>query len=286
MAQTLIDEPRTEPLAVELGGRRHSPELRDQQDSVAIDTRELLENPEDAKLPGWLVEALWDRLAWNSISPETTDRAALVQAYSDSLNQIVQFRKDAQRMIRYACLANLEFRQARGETNVEARAQALDAKLNEMLDEAASHWPIVKNVLEVELVSKRETTLRDRLHQSLAEAVAEFTSHFFELLARLVDRLMFGLVEWHPKHCCRYHFFKRVVVQEFEGTTQRVTETRFDDILDTDPAFWNRVVGRRTTEETQRGKHYHLFARHEHSVVSAIRTFIANSQVVIFHRIG
>lgn len=281
MSQTLIDEPQTETLAVVSGGRIHDPTTANRSRLSPEKLRTLYEDSEDAKLPGWLTDTIWTQLAWNSLSPDETDRATLVEAYTKSLTQIIQFRADVERIVRYACLANLDFRQAMGETNVMARNEALDAKLQEMLAEAASHWPVVENVLEVKLVSRRETTLRERLHESLTKAVAEFSLHFFELLARLVDRRMFGLVEWWPNHCCKYHFFKRVVVQENHGTTQQVTETRFDDLVDTDLDFSNRVVGRRTTIETKKGRHVHLFARHEHSVINAVRTSIGNSKVVM-----
>jgi len=40
-------------------------------------------------------------------------------------------------MVRYACLANLKFRQAAGETDAHARDAVLSAKLDEMLAQAA-----------------------------------------------------------------------------------------------------------------------------------------------------
>lgn len=286
MAQAIVDEPQTETLALVSAGRLHDPMLVTASQRPAEGTRgrairTLHEYSEDARLPSLLAEALRSQLAWNSLSQEETDRARLVEAYTESLKQIMQFRKDVERVVHYACLANLEFRQSTGETNIEARQEAMDAKLTEMLAEASSHWPLIDNALEVNLVSKRATTLREHLHQSLTKTTNDFSSHFFELLARLVDRRMFGLVEWWPNHCCKYHFFKRIVAQEIGQTTRKVTETRFDEILDTDSNFWNRVVGRRTTVDTRTGKHIHLFARHEHSVINAVRTSIGNSQVVM-----
>ena len=149
----------------------------------------------------------------------------------------------------------------------------------------------------------------------LTEAVAEFTQQFFELLAKLVDRTLFGLVEWLPEQSCHYFFFRCVVIQENEGPTppatqgppswldslsadprqtirtdritenavasQRITESRFQE-----PTLARegqpRVIGRRTTTEVQgKGKHYHRLARHEHFVIDALRTSIGNSRVVM-----
>ena len=73
-------------------------------------------------------------------------------------------------------------------------------------------------------------------------------------------------MEWHPNHCCSYHFFKRVIIQENEGarngSSQPGSMTR---PIGPGNQPVNRIVGTRTVEDIlAQGKHYHRFARHEH----------------------
>ena len=207
----------------------------------------------------------------------------LVKAYVDSLNQLQQFRQDVENMVRYACLANLEFRQATGETNVNARDAALRAKLDEMLANAACDWLPIRNILDEKLVSQHVSTLRNHLGVALAAAVAEFAKQFFELLAKLVERQMLGLVQWYPNNCCGYHFYKQVIIQENKGGDPRkrlVSEQIYERIGE--GSTLNRVIGKRTLAETVgRGTHYHRFARHEHRVMNTVHTTIGNSRVVM-----
>ena len=280
------DEAQTMTLDVECGGRTFSPSPDAPSMSPRQRIRRLHERPEEAELPGLLYEAIFSRLAWSTVSPDDTDRQPLVEAYIGSLKQLAGFRDDVDDTVRCACLANLEFRQQKGETNIVARDSALAAKLDEMLSQASADWLPVANVLDAKLVAQPVAVLRGQLQTALSEAVADFAKQFLELLARLVDRQLFGLVEWLPNHCCNYHFFKQVVIQENEGASQRITETRGNGVLGRDPVTKLQIIGRRTIEDIQgQGKHYHRFARHEHSVMKAVSTTIRNSHVVVLPQV-
>lgn len=97
----------------------------------------------------------------------------------------------------------------------------------------------------------------------------------------MVDQQLFGLVEWFPNHCCDYHFFRRVIIQEQTGLDEEFHDTMFD---------WSQIkhIGNATEHIGQRkvvlhdtGTHTHRIARHRHSVINAIRTSIGNSRVVM-----
>jgi len=73
-----------------------------------------------------------------------------------------------------------------------------------------------------------------------------------------VDRQLFVWWKWLPNHCCNYHFFKQVGIQENEGASQRITE---HVVMES----WARsrdtrqIIGRRTIQDIQgQGKHYHV----------------------------
>jgi len=278
-------ESQTATLEVQLGGRTFSPSRNTPSAAPRDQIRELQQRPEEAELPKLLQETLAARLAWNSLPAEVADRQSLVEAYVASLTQLGRFREDVEKLVRAGCQANLEFRQLAGETNVSGRDAALAAKLDAMLTEAACDWLPIKNVLDARVVSQSVALLRPKLQTAINEAVDDFARQFFELLAKLVERQFFGLVEWLPNHCCGYHFFKRVVIQENLGSLRpEILDISFDDFADDsgDSRAASGAVRRQRIKETRgHGKHYHRFARHEHSVMNAVCTTIANSKVVM-----
>jgi hypothetical protein len=283
-AQFSEDETQTMTLEVQWGGRTFSPSPDTPSPSPQGRIRQLQQRREEIELPKLLHEAILARLSWIAVPPEETERQPLVEAYIASLSQLERLRGDVEELVRAACLANLEFRQLQGETNVNGRDAALASKLDEMLVEAACDWLPTRNVLDAKLVSQPVSTLRRDLQAAITDAVAVFTTQFFELLAKLVERQLFGLVEWLPNHCCGYHFFKRVIIQENLGTSEfQVAGSQYyePESVKPGPKTGRRIVGKRTIKETRHGQHYHRFARHEHSVMNAVCTTIRNSQVVM-----
>ena len=231
--ENATDRPETitqvKTVQVQLGDRTYSPSWSFPAPPAVIGSRRLVERPDNSQLPGLLAETISNRLPWNSVRRDDTDRGHFADTYVRSLTQLDQFRRDVENLIRYACLANLEFRQASGQTNTNARDAALSAKLDDMLSQAADRWSPTKNVLDEKLTSQHVSTLRNHLEVALAEAVNVFVTQLLAMLARLVDRQLFGLVEWLPNHGCGYHFFKHLVVQENEGPAAEVVEEQFFD---------------------------------------------------------
>lgn len=283
MTTSALFERGTEPKTIEFehAGRLHSPVENKRRLPLSKHIDAIPQQSEDARLPGFVAEALWNSLAWNKVSRNEADAQPYVEAYIESLTQLAQFQRDTDNLIRYACIANLEFRQGKGQVNIKARSTAMEDKLNELLAEAACDWHTVENVLSAKLVSQHVTTLRNSLEKSLRDAVGDFTRQFFELLARLVDRQICGVVEWRPNHCCRYHFFKRAVVQDNEGVVSQTTDAEFRDGEQRDPETGVRIIGKRTIRETHMVKNHHRFARHRHDVMNTVVTTVGNSRVVM-----
>lgn len=242
--------------------------------------RQLLIQPSDEKLPDLLSKAIWQRLSWPAVqSTENPDRESLVAAYIKSLQQLDVLRDDVQRVFREACRANLEFQQETGDTRTEARDAILNTKLNEMIEQASCDWDRAKNIVGAALLAQPPNVYRQKLDAALEHEVANFAKQLFEFLARLVDRELCGLVEWFPNNCCRYHFFRRVVIQDV-GETKRVNSTVWGSSNgrgESQPF----VVGSQRTTSTTKGTHEVRHARHEHEVISAVRTSIGNSSVVM-----
>ena len=285
MASTALqdDDAQIETVEFEYADRIFSPEPAEAAKPQRHDIRKLRQRPEDRQLPEFLAETLWDHLPWSKTDRDESERKPLVEAYVRSLSRLDEFRRDVENMVRAACVANLEFRQATGETNAKARDAVLEAKLDEMLEKAACDWRPIRNILDERLVSQHVSTLRSHLEVALAEDVNEFAKQFFELLAKLVERQLIGLVEWLPNHCCGYHFFKSIVIQENEGASSRVlAEKMFTRATRRDRETDRLIIGKRRVAEMRgQGKHFHRFARHEHKVMNAIHTTIRDSRVVM-----
>ena len=96
-------------LTVERGGRRFPATWRGNP-QVPDRIRKLRERKDDDALPGLLGDAIATELAWSAVS-NAADRQQLVEAYVKSLEQLAQYRSDVDRLVRAACVVNLEFRQ-------------------------------------------------------------------------------------------------------------------------------------------------------------------------------
>jgi hypothetical protein len=273
--------PETLTVEVERGGRRFplNWETTRSSNAAASRLRQLREDRTDTVLAETLGQSLWNSLAWSGLTAAIIERQTYVQAYVSSLNQLGDRRREVEALVRAASEANLEFRQAEGRTHAQARDTALAQQLDKKIAEAGANWEPARNILDAALVSQPLPRLRERLESSLTEAVNHFTQEFLLLLARMVDRGQVGLVEWLPNNCCSYHFFRQVVIQHRGRTTEREVRQTIAIAPQLAPRY--TVVGTRTMEQTTRGQHAFRLARHEHEVMNAVRTTIANSRVVI-----
>lgn len=270
-------------LEVERGGRRFPEDLLRSASPPKNRIRKLVVQKREDQLPGLIAEALWNRLPWTAIDTTSdVSRDSIITAYIDSLKQIDHCREQVEELVEAACRANIEFRQALGQTNVIARDQALEEQLEKVVEEAELQWLPTRNVATGELMSRPADVYRQRLNAALEQATQEFAKELMQLFARLVDRQLFGLVEWLPNHCCRYHFFRQVVIQENTGEFRHVlSEELFNESLSSTAQARETTFGRRSIERGQQGKHHFRLARHEHEVINAVRTSVGNSTVVM-----
>lgn len=80
----------------------------------------------------------------------------------------------------------------------------------------------------------------------------DWTGISYKLLPRLVDRQLVGLVEWLPNHCCGYHFFKQVVIQNNTSESNVVIDMEmFREITERDEPTGRQIVGRQTVERVK-----------------------------------
>lgn len=163
-------------IPLELGGRRF-PQVWDSVEGHSQGPAyRLNESPDTAQLPQRIESTLWKRLAWNSLPAEQVDVLTLIKAYNNSLNQLNDFRDDIQKLVRAACLANIEFRLESGSTHEKLRETAIETKLDEMLKEAACDWRPFQNLVSGRFASQSAELIKPQLHDSLQHSVHQLVS--------------------------------------------------------------------------------------------------------------
>lgn len=221
-----------------------------------------------------LQQRLWPQLPYAAIATESpTDPARLVSVYVDSLRVVNNFQGELSEFVTAICSANLEFRQELGATNSVARDGAVSATLRDMLERAQVAIEPVSNALRAELVALPVEQVHARLIAASQRAASEFATQFVNVLQTLVDQHLAGLVEWVGTQACRYHFFKEVVIQENDGLHSFRSAPHQNAASH---SGWSV-----TTTERTRGRHIHRRARHEHHVMHAFDTTIANTKVIL-----
>ena len=267
-------------LDVTLGGRRFPARWDELPETAYAAPLPLHEASPEMELVERFKEAIRQRVM-GDMKPSDDERTAIVEVYVQSIAELERCRAEVVPMIRAACEANIEFRQAAGETHATARDKTLRSVLDEMLNPIGELAAPPRNIADANLVSQPVAILRETFQAAMETAVAQFAQEFFAMLARGVDRQLFGLVEWLPHQCCRYHFFRQVLIQESRVQSNVAQATFFSGTRSRDPFTGERIIGKRTHHTEHRGQHHRRLARHQHDVMNAVRTSIGNSRVVM-----
>ena len=276
----MLDTPNNAGMAslpVNRAGRYYPSTFQRGTNQNRVQVYELRTRSIDDSLPERIAKAIASRLAWNQHqSVHTLDKNSVAKLYVESVKQLDGFRDDVLNVLREACRANLEFRQVGAELNEEARDAIFDRKLSEMKTQVSEGWGETRNISGAELFSRPANEYRREIDKSLSQECSKFAEQFLSQLASLVDQELVGLVEWFPDDCCRYHFFRQVILQQ---EVQREVDVQDSWDNDLDSNF--RLRGNRRETTTTSVKHQIRQARHLHELINAIRTSINNSKVVM-----
>jgi hypothetical protein len=246
----------------------------------SVPVYELRTRSVDESLPERIAAVIADRLAWNQIqSIPALSRESVAEHYIESVKQLDGYRNDVLTVLREACRANLEFRHEAGELHTEARDAVLERKLSEMMTQVSKGWKSTLNISSAELFSRPADEYCREIESSLSQECAKFAEQFLSQLAHLVDQQLIGLVEWLPNDCCRYHFFRQVVLQQGAESSIDPHDSWGRDVED--ESNLRRLRGNRRETTTTTVKHQIRHARHLHELINAVRTSIRNSKVVM-----
>lgn len=255
------------------------PDRPTRSEAVSRRIPEVACEPSIAALSTRLADSIWPRLPLAAqVFSKSSDRTAIVKAYVDSLNELQEYQNGLAHLVSVTCKANLEFRQERGTTNQAHRTKSLGDTLDNMIARANLPSKPISNDLTATVAAQPVEQLHRTLTSALKRAVTELASNVEAALQNMARQRLAGLVEWVGENACRYHFFKEVVIQEndgFKSSSKRGTRTATDE----NGNRRQQAVQRTTSGES--GQTFHRWARHEHHVMNAVHTSIANSRVMI-----
>jgi hypothetical protein len=276
-AHTFGDRTAQDSLDVRYRGRLipDRPRKTDAADRVP----DIIREKTTASLSDRLADSLWPTLPFVAeASRVPLDRTALVMSYIESLNKLQSLQSDHVHLVTVTCEANLEFRQETGTTNQVNRDKSMGATLDKMVGRAKLPLKPIENILTAEIAALPVEQMQRTLSSALKKAVKQFATQVEAVFQNMAAQRLAGLIEWVGQNACRYHFFKEVVIQENHGSESSSTRTT-RPVTDSRGRQRRQLVQKTTTTES--GRTIHRWARHEHHVMNAIHTSLANTKVVM-----
>ena len=219
---------------------------------------------------------IWDRLplAGKSVhdfktSPET------VRCFNESHSQLVERAAEARRLLEKVCRAHV--RSVRdGRIEEKRQREAEEAKVRECMN-VTMPTALLGPELDAATVTKQPSVVMARLTKSLAKSVCDMVESFFSAMEQLVDKEVFGLIEWCDESVCKFHFFRRLLIHRFDGET---TTVRTDRVWRTvDEPGWEQATT--TTTKKKKGRHIHEHIRHEQQLMEAAKRPLDAPDLVI-----
>ena len=218
---------------------------------------------------------IWERLPLASKSIDDFKTSPeIVRCFNESHNQLVERAAEARRLLEKVCRAHV--RSVRDDRIEEERQrEAEEAKVRECTDVTMpAAW--LGPELDAATVAKEPPVVMARLTKSLATSVFDMVESFFSAMEQLVDKEVFGLIEWHSDSVCKFHFFRRLLIHQFDGQTTERTEELWDAIDD-----WGGSRVTTTTTTAKKGRHIHEQIRHEQQLMEAAKRPLAAPDLVI-----
>jgi hypothetical protein len=199
----------------------------------------------------------------------------IVRCFVKSHERLSEMAGEARRLLETVCHAHVCGVRS-DQIASKRQEEAEEAKIRECMDVTMpAVW--LGPELDASTVVQEPAVVMAKLTQSLARSACKLVESFFSALEQLVDKEVVGLIQWHSDSVCKFHFFRRLLVHEFDGrTTKEQTAT-----------FWRSVDGReverteKTTATTTKGRHVHEHIRHEQQLMNAANRPLGSSDLVI-----
>jgi hypothetical protein len=211
-----------------------------------------------------LFDKIWGKLALAGKSAaDFQESEQVARCFVASHEQLSKLAEEARSLLEALCRYHVQTVHD-SRVSSERRQQAEEAKVRECMDVAMPKvW--LGPELDVKTLAQRPEVAFAQLQNSLRRNTVELVESLFSALEQLVDKGVVGLIEWHSASLCKFHFFRRLLIHDFEGQT---TDERTKE-------FWHTIDGSEMvrTETTKRtstkGREIHEHIRHEQQLMKA-----------------
>lgn len=235
---------------------------------------EVVNEARTADLSQRLESSLWKTMpiALLDVGSDTT-LDDLIRAYNSSLNRIHLIQDDLRPFIRSICAANVEWRSEDNAQVPYAQQDAIESTINEMAARVTHLLGPSASVLTAEVTTWPIETVRKRFTESIRKELQHFCRSVESSLKEMAELQLIGIVEWVGPGACKYHFFTEVLCHDGTVTVDSGPMSR-------EP--WERrsnFLFRYYNERTKTALISKRRARHEHHVIRAFHTSVANTSV-------
>lgn len=224
-----------------------------------------------------LESALWKSMPLASV--ETDSEVTLeevIQAYTSNWKRLHQLHDELRKLVRSICFANVEWKSETDTQVPQAKQSLIESTVDEMAARVTQSFGPSSSILTAELTTLPLEIVRQRLTQSVRKELQQFCSLVETSLKNMAELQLIGILQWVGPNACKYHFFTEVLCHD--GTTQEDSGLRFrtpswQERLKRHPILPAYIATTSTALISQRR------ARHEHNVMHAFHTTLANSTV-------
>ena len=219
---------------------------------------------------------VWGQLPLASKSVDEFETSEqIVRCFVESHQRLSEMAGEARRLLETVCRVHVQCVRS-DQFDSKRQEEAEEAKVRECMDVMMPAVGLGPE-LDASTVVQKPAAAMQRLTMSLGRSACELVESFFSSLEQLVDKEVVGLIQWHSDSVCKFHFFRRLLIHQFDGqTTTERTES-----------FWRTVDGRRvrrtekTTTTATRGHDVHEHIRHEQQLMQAAKQPLGSSELVI-----
>jgi len=172
--------------------------------------------PEDVPpldLAGQIEAAVRSRMMLTPSRGVYEDIQRLLDDYAQSIQVVRKSTADVRQMVEGLLRLNTPFHSV-GEVNTKARDEFMTTLRRQLSEQVDTRLTPPSNLLSAALEAKPIAQVEIELRRSVDEAVRDLAAQFCDLLDRMVDHDLVGLVDWQTDTACDAYFYQHLTAQE------------------------------------------------------------------------
>ncbi len=256
--------------SIRISGRTFPRRIRPQSENPLLE----IEKSRNSKI----VERLLETLPWTKRKLSNFEVIEdLVYGYEDNLRLLELRHQEVSDLLWEVCQQTLSVT-LKGFGQDDPRRKQIESMLvKSRFEQAAFNGFKPDSVLSAELIAKPIGEVYQSLDRSIRQTTHRVIQSTFEALDRLVDRSIFGLIEWTSESVCKFHFFKENSVYHRKSNPSSSVQSNWQNV-DAVQDIWE-VEEVRTSEIEE--KEVKSRWRHEHHLMKAEKVILPADSVAV-----